>query len=265
LSDAAIVAYLAVLGVAVGSFLNVAIDRLPRGESLVYGKSHCDNCGRRIALYDLTPLLAYLWLVGRCRYCRTKIPMRVPVVEATAGTLFGVAAYLYGFNLETLVVIVNISVLLVVFFIDLEHKLIFPLVIFSGLLFAFASFPWGPIGREYSTGEAFVRSLSGAGTGLLVMGAIYYAGRLVWRREAIGFGDVELALLMGAALGFPHILAAFLITAIVGGLAAIGLILFKGMKRQDIIPYGPFLAASAILLLLARDNAYGWYLDLLGR
>lgn len=122
MSDVSLVSFLSVLGVAVGSFLNVAIDRLPRGESLVLGKSHCDECGRRIALYDLTPVLAFVWLRGRCRYCRARIPARVPVVEATTGALFGVAAYLYGTNVETLIAIVNISVLLVVFFIDLEQS-----------------------------------------------------------------------------------------------------------------------------------------------
>ncbi|MBM3924757.1 MAG: prepilin peptidase [SAR202 cluster bacterium] len=260
MTDASLIAYLAVVGVAVGSFMNVAIDRLPRGESLVSGKSHCDACSKRIELYALTPLLAYLWLRGRCRYCGARIPVRVPVVEAGAGALFGAAAYLYGANVETLIAIVNISVFLIIFFIDMEHRLILNKVLLAAFPVALVTFPWGPVGMEHSVGEAYLRCLVGVGTGFGAMLLVYVASR-----GGMGEGDVKMGGLMGAVLGFPHILAAFFIAFVVSGLTALALMKIRGMKRKDVMPFGPFLAASAIALLLAGEGAYGWYLDLLGR
>jgi len=256
-TEAVYIVYMTLIGVAVGSFLNVVVDRLPLGQSLVRGRSHCDACLHPLAFYDLVPLFSYLWLRGRCRYCTAKIPWRVPLVEAVAGALFGWTAYQFGASLETFVVLLSICVLIVIFFIDLEHQLILNVVLLVSLPVIAVLFPFGSIGSEYNAGEAYLRVLAGIGLGFGVMLVIY-----IVFRGAMGEGDVKMGALMGAAVGYPQVLAAFFVAFVASGLVALGLMAFRGAGRKDAVPFGPFLAASVIAVLLARENLYSWYLDL---
>ena len=257
MTEIVFITLLTLVGVSVGSFLNVAIDRLPVGGSLVRHRSRCDLCYHPIAFYDMVPLLSYMWLSGRCRYCRTRIPLRVPFVEAIAGAFFGWTAYQFGTSWETLVVLLNICVFIVIFFIDLERQLILNKVLLVSLPVLLALFPFGSIGSDYSVAGAYWRVLAGVGLGFGVMLVIYIVSR-----GAIGEGDVKMGALMGAAAGYPQVLAALFLAFVVSGLVALALIGLRGMGRKDLMPFGPFLAASAIVVLLARENLYSWYLDL---
>jgi len=133
LTEALFIIYMTLTGMAFGSFLNLAIDRLPKGESLISAQSHCDSCQRPIAFYDLVPVLNYLWLGGRCRYCKARVPWRLPLVEVVTAALFGWTAYQFSISVETFVALLNICIFIVIFFIDLEQRLILNKVLLVSL------------------------------------------------------------------------------------------------------------------------------------
>ena len=214
--DAPFVLYMALTGLAVGSFLNLAIDRLPLNRSIVSPPSYCEHCQRRIPPLDLVPLFSYLWLRGRCRFCRSSIPWRAPVVESGTGILFGLAAYLTGPTLITLVTLVFISVFIVIIFIDLEHQLILNKVVLPGAVVAFLIFPFGPAGEGMGLGEALARSIGGGSLGFIAILVIYLLSR-----GGMGERDVKLAALVGLTNGFPQIVITLLLSFISGGVVAI--------------------------------------------
>lgn len=248
------------LGLFVGSFLNVCIDRLPRGQSIAYPPSHCAGCRHKLGFFDLIPLLSYLWLRGRCRYCGTAITRRIPVVEAATGLLFSLLYWKYGAGIELIIILIYTCIFLVIFLIDLEHMLVLDVVVFPGMLVALAaSFFWpgiqglgllpaAPLDRVLS-------SLAGGVIGLAAMALPY----VVYRR-GMGMGDIKLAALIGLATGFPLIFVALLLAVISGGLIAGILLLSKIKKRTDAIPFAPFLAVAAMVTLLWGQNILKWYL-----
>ncbi len=250
----------ALLGLFVGSFLNVCIDRLPRGQSIVYPPSHCASCQHKLGFFDLFPLLSFLWLRGKCRYCGTFIPRRIPVVEAVTGLLFSLFFWKYGLGLELIIILVYTCIFLVIFFVDLEHMLVLDVIVFPGMLLALAaSFFWpGVTGLGLLPGAPFDRilsSLAGGAIGLAAMALPY----VVYRR-GMGMGDIKLAALIGLATGFPSIFVALLLAVISGGLIAGVLLLSKIKKRTDAIPFAPFLAAAAMVALLWGQEILVWYL-----
>ena len=254
--DAAFITYIALLGAAVGSFLNLSIDRLPLGLSLVSPPSRCDRCQRRIPLIDLVPLVNFAWLRGKCRYCKATIPIRVPVVEVLCAALFGLVAWKHGSSASTWVMVFYVSLFVAIFFIDLEQGLILNKVVFPGLAAAFVLFPFGIGGEERSVARAFALSAAGGGVGFGVMLLIYLASR-----GGMGEGDVKLGALMGVALGLRLVPAALYIAFITGGLVAVFLLLSKVKGRKEAVPFGPFLAAGTIAALLAGERIASWYLD----
>ncbi|MBI2165520.1 MAG: prepilin peptidase [Chloroflexi bacterium] len=260
MSQAAFIFYIVLSGLAVGSFLNVVIDRLPRGQSIVGVASHCEACQRPVAFYDLVPLLSYLWLRGRCRYCQARIPARLPVVEAATGALFGWTAYQHGASLTTVVALLGMGFLLVIFFTDLEYRLILNKVVLPGAVLLLALFPFGPIGREQSLWASYLSGVEGVALGFGVMLLIYVASR-----GGMGEGDVKLGALIGAVSGFPGVLATLWYAFVVGGIAALALIGAGKRSRKDMMPYGLFMAGAAIAILLGGENIYSWYVDLLTR
>lgn len=249
--------YMALTGLAVGSFLNLVIDRMPLGQSIISPPSHCPGCQRHIPPWDLVPLLSYLWLRGRCRYCRATIPWRLPVVEVGTGVLFGLVAYLTGSSIDTLVVLVYACFFVVIIFIDLDHRLILNKIVFPGMIIALPLFPLGPTGGEVWLGEAYLRSAVGGLLGFFAMLVIYLLSR-----GGMGEGDVKLGALAGLATGFPQMIVTLLMSFISGGIVAFLLLLLRRKSRKDVMPFGPFFAGSAIVTLLAGEEILDWYLDL---
>lgn len=260
MTEATFAFYMALVGLAIGSFLNVLVDRLPKGESIVHPPSHCPHCHHAIAFYDLIPAFNYLWLRGRCRYCQAPIPIRLPIVEATTGALFAWVSLHFGLSLSTLVVLLNVCIFIVIFLIDLEHHLILNKLLFSSLPVLFALFPSGPIGTHLSVPAAYLSALEGTGLGVGVMLVIFLLSR-----GAIGEGDVKLGALMGAAVGFPYVISALWLGFVSAGATALTLIALKRKTMKDMMPFGPFLAAGVMAVLLAGDNLFSWYLSLLSR
>ena len=262
----------ALFGTAIGSFLNVCIDRLPMGRSLLYPSSHCEICQHPLSPKDLIPVFSYIWLHGRCRYCQAHIPLRLPVIEATTALLFSLLYWKFGFGLELGISLVYTSLLIVIFVIDLENQLVLNKITYPAMALAFAlSFFWpgvrevnglgaGTINQAVSSvaGEAVggaVLSLAGGVLGLIAMALpfiIYPSG--------MGFGDVKLGALVGLMTGYPLVIIAMLLSWIGGGLVAAILLVFKIKSRKDPIPSATFMAASALVTLLWGPAIWEWYL-----
>ena len=247
------------IGLAVGSFLNVCIDRLPKKDSLVSGRSHCDSCGRELRPAELVPVLSYVVLKGRCRTCGARIPARVVLVEAATGALFGVLVAVYGVTSAAVVLAIYGCILLVVFVIDLDHKLILNAVVYPSIILALAVAaivppPWlGSIGPI-----PLVSAILGAVTGFGLLFVIALVAR-----GGMGWGDVKFAAFMGAATGFPLVIVALFVGIVVGGLAGI-LLLVTGKKgRKQGIPFGPFLAIGTMAAMLWGPQMLAWYLGMM--
>ncbi|MFB0559413.1 MAG: A24 family peptidase [Dehalococcoidales bacterium] len=236
------------LGLSAGSFLNVCIDRLPQEQSIIKPPSHCAACNHKLGILDLIPLFSYLWLRGRCRYCRAPIPLRLPIVEGITGLLFALLYWKFGLGLELGISLVYACLLTVIFVIDLENQLVLNKVIYPGMALAFAfSFFWPGLG--------VLRSLAGGALGLAAMALPF----IIYRR-GMGMGDVKLGALVGLIAGYPLVIVALLLSVITGGLVAAGLLAFKIKKRKDPIPFAPFLATSTMVTLLWGQAIYQWYL-----
>lgn len=249
----------ALLGLLVGSFLNVCIDRLPRGQSITGPRSRCDACGRTLGPLDLVPVISYLWLRGRCRYCGVRIPPRVPLVEGITGLTFALLSWKFGPGLELIIALFYASLFLVITVIDLEHMLVLDRIVFPSMVLAlFFSFFWPGVAElrlpvTWISGK-LVSSLAGGAIGMAAMALPY----VIYRR-GMGFGDVKLGALVGLASGFPAVVVALLLAVISGGLIAAILLILKIKKRTDPIPFAPFLAVAAVVALLWGNTIYFWY------
>jgi len=246
-------------GLLVGSFLNLCIDRLPGGKSIVRPGSHCDSCNQSLKAIDLVPVFSYIWLRGRCRYCGARIPLRSPIVEFATAAIFAFLAWHYGLSLELAFAVVYAAIFIVIFAIDLEQELILNIVVFPAMILAFAfSFFWGGFEEFWPRiGPGFVLSaLLGGAVGFVLMLLPY----LLTRGRGMGYGDVKLAALIGLMSGFPLVLVALLVGIIAGGLVAVFLLLSRMVKsRKAAIPYGPFLAAGAMVALIWGDKIFQWW------
>lgn len=243
-----------VLGAIVGSFLNVCIYRIPAGLSIVSPPSHCPKCESRIRWYQNIPILSYLFLRGRCGFCRVEIPARYALVEAMSGLLFVVVLYHFGLSLATLVYWLFVAVLLVVTFIDLDHQIIPDVISLPGIAVGFlCSFavPW----------LSWVDSLLGIllGGGLLL--AIAWLYEVLTKREGMGGGDVKLLGMIGAFLGWQAIFPVIFFASFGGTLIGIPLMLLKGEGSRFALPFGPFLALAAGVYLFWGHDILSWYLS----
>lgn len=269
-------------GLVFGSFANVCIWRIPRGEEVVRTPSHCPDCRAPIKWFDNIPVLSYLALGGRCRSCRRPIGWRYPVVEFISGILFLAMFLKYGLEPRLAVALIFGWSLMVVSFIDLKHYVIPDVISLPGLGLglvlaglATAGVPLfldplapplaGPVG-----GRALfpiLESLLGAALGGGLLMAAAWAGKLAFRQEAMGGGDVKLAAMMGAFLGWKALMFAMFSAFLAGSLAGLALILLGRVRaRRAVVPFGPFLALGALAALFLSRPVVAWYLDLiLGR
>jgi leader peptidase (prepilin peptidase)/N-methyltransferase len=238
------------LGAAIGSFVNVVVYRLPAGLSLVHPPSRCPRCGTRLAPKDNIPVLGWLWLKGRCRYCRSPISPRYPIVETLTGTLFLLAFWQFGYSWQTLGCWVLASWLLALSLIDFDTlTLPNPLTqsgLVAGLLFQ-ATQGMAATGHWQLAASALMNGVIGAVVGIWLLDGIALIGSWLLGQAAMGAGDAKLAAMLGAWLGWqPLLLAGFLACAlgvVVGG----GAIALGWLDRRQPIPFGPFLALGALI------------------
>jgi leader peptidase (prepilin peptidase)/N-methyltransferase len=238
------------LGAVVGSFLNVVIWRLPRGESVVAPPSHCPACGAGIRWYDNVPVLGWLLLMGRCRACKAPISPEYPLVEAANGALYGVLVWRFGPVPELPVYMLLVSALLALAVIDLHHKILPDRITLPGIVVGLAAAATLlPLG--------IVQALAGA-----VLGGGLFFAIAVLSRGGMGGGDIKLMAMIGAFLGWQAVLLTTLLASVVGGLVGVVLMAAFGKGRKYAVPFGPFLTAAALVCLLWGDRMIAWYLGL---
>ena len=245
---------LGIFGAAVGSFINVCVDRLPNNISLMRPSSHCDACQKRLTALDLIPVISYLILRGRCRSCGARIPLRVLLVEIGCGLFTAFVFLEKGLTVDFALIIFYAYIFITIGLIDLDHqlilnKIVYPSVVIALLLDAFIA------------QRGIVNSLEGAGVGAVII-LIPFLATL---GKGMGLGDVKMALLMGLAVGFGEIFVAVLSGIILGGLAAIILLALRIKKRQEVIPFGPFLSVATIVSLLWGTDILHWWLGIFTR
>ncbi len=247
----------ALLGLAIGSFLNVCIDRLPQNKSIVLPPSHCEACQHKLAAKDNIPVFSYLRLRGRCRYCQASIPRRIFWVELATGLIFALLYWHYGLSAELGVMAFYACLFIIIFVIDLEQGLILNKVVYPGMVVALllSLYPWPWLTDSIVMRVAYAALGGGIGFALFLVIAIVSRGGMGW-------GDVKLAALIGLATGFPLVLLAIIMGAIIGGIVAVVLMIAKKRKRRETIPFGPFLALAAMVTLLWGSNILSWYLGL---
>ena len=239
-------------GLVIGSFLNVLIYRLPRGKTVVFGRSECPACGRAIAWHDNVPLLGYLVLRGRCRSCRARIPARYPMVEAATGVIGGLVAWFLGATAESIWAFVFFSLLLVITLVDWSHRIIPDSLSLGGMVF-------GWIGAVVRPDMTFVDSLVGAVVGGGVLFAVAAVYRAVRKAEGMGGGDVKLLAMIGAFLGWRMVFPVLILASLFGALYGIWLIC-RGASTRTAVPFGSFLAPSAALVYVFGASVWDFYL-----
>lgn len=242
-------------GLIIGSFINVCIWRLPREESVIFPASHCPGCNALIRPADNIPVLSYLWLRGRCRACKVAISARYPAIELLHGLVALLIVYRFGFTAEAAVWGVVSAALIAVIFIDLDHQIIPDLITLPGMAL-------GLIAASTLLSTGWVDSL----TGLLLGGGLFYAvavlSEKILKKEGMGGGDIKLIAMIGAFLGWRGMLLTILLASFSG--SVIGLLLIaRGRDRSAPIPFGPFLAIGAMIVLFFGDAILSWYADVI--
>ena len=248
----------AILGLAVGSFLNVCIDRLPQNKSIAFPPSHCEACQHKLAAKDLIPVFSYLRLRGRCRYCGASVPRRLFWVELATGVVFALLAWHYGLSPALGIMAFYACLFIIIFVIDLEHGLILNKVVYPSLVVALllALLP-----RPWLT-QWIVAGIANAAIGGAI-GFVLFLLIAIVSRGGMGWGDVKLAALIGLATGFPLVFLSILMAAILGGIVAVAMMIAKKRQRRQTVPFGPFLAVAAMVTMLWGSNILSWYLGLM--
>lgn len=240
-----------------GSFLNVVIHRLPRKESIVFPPSRCTSCGSGIAPWDNIPILSWLLLGGKCRNCRAPINVRYPLVEAAAAILTGLVVWKYGFTMASVGYTWFCLALLAITLIDLEHRIIPDAISLPGTIIGFLFVRW----TEVTWVEAAIGAAAGFGV-LLLVGVVY---EKVTGVEGMGGGDIKMAAMMGAFLGWKGVLLTIFIGSFLGSVAGV-IAMSRGKGgRRTALPFGTFLAPGALLVLFFGNSLINWYLGLVLR
>jgi leader peptidase (prepilin peptidase)/N-methyltransferase len=234
----------AVFGLIVGSFLNVVIYRLPRGESIAYPSSHCPSCSHSLSALENVPLLSWIIQGGRCRHCKAPISSRYPLVEALTAALFSLTALTYGVSFDAIAIAVLAATLVTVVFIDVDHLLILDVVLAPAAVIGLA---------EAIAGGRIIDALLGALAGAAIFGLLF----LITRGAGMGLGDAKLALVIGLFLGLHLAVAATAFSFIFGSLLMLPVLAAGSRGRRDAVPFGPFLVLGAIAALYA-PNALAW-------
>ena len=237
-------------GLMTGSFVGLVAHRMPRGDSVVGGRSMCDSCGVQIAAYDNVPVLSWLMLRGRCRSCGTRIPVRYLLVELALGAAFAVTAVVFHDEPATLALgLVFVAMLAAITLTDLEQRIIPNRILLAGAVAGIA------IAAATDPSSLPERGISAAAAGgLLLLIALAYP-------RGMGMGDVKLAFVMGIFLG-SAVSVALAIAVIAGSVVGIGVVANQGSgARKQAVPFGPFLALGGVVALLAGDQLLNTYLN----
>jgi leader peptidase (prepilin peptidase)/N-methyltransferase len=244
-----------IFGSIVGSFLNVCIYRIPRNLSVITPSSRCPSCNSPIMPWDNIPLISYIFLRGRCRECKSNISFRYPLVESLNASLYVLVLWRFGFMWHSLIYFLFCSVLLVIFFIDLDFQIIPDRITLPCILI-------GLIAGSFLLPDPFLRySLLGykaSVIGFLTGGGLFYAVAVL-SRGGMGGGDIKMMAMVGSFMGWKGALLTTFLGSLTGAAIGIFLMVFKGKGRKTKIPFGPFLALGAIITLFYGQEIFFWY------
>ncbi len=243
-----------ILGLLIGSFLNVCIYRLPRKESIVFPFSHCPSCKTPIKTYDNIPIISFLLLRGRCRACQSAISWQYPIVEFLHAIGYLLILRQFGPSFEMPIYAIFFSALLTITVIDLQHQIIPDRITLPGMVLGLIAgstvLPPGPR-------DSFL--------GLLLGGGLFYLIAVLslafLKKEGMGGGDIKLVAMIGSILGWQGMLFAIFAASTIGSIVGVTLIATKIRSRQDQIPFGPFLALGALLSLFFGNDILNWYFN----
>jgi len=265
------------LGLVMGSFYNVCIYRIPLDRSVISPPSACPSCGHRLNYLDMIPVLSHFFLRGRCRYCKTKVSVRYSLVELLTGLLFLVSFLQTGFSLELPFFLIFISFMIIITFIDLDHRIIPDRFFVAGIILAILYLFMPLISGENFIGQLFVyktdiskfsdlpfmSAIFGAliGGGSLLL--IDFSGRIIFKKESMGFGDVKLMIWIGFFLGNPAVILALLFAIWSGAIVGVYLLRKRKIDGEDdrYMPFGPFLIFGSVIAMLFADKIINWYVN----
>ena len=251
-----ILIYLFIVGLFFGSFYNVVALRLSNNESIIYPGSHCVNCNHKLSWYELIPVFSYIGLRGKCKKCKVKISIQYPLIELLTGTLFALSYYIFGFTVNTLISIVLSSLVVITLVSDFKYMIILDeALIISGLFLVILFFIQGGLAK---VGHQLLYGLL---LFLLVL-LIKILGDRAFKQESLGWGDVKLSFIAGLALGIKvgviYIFAASF-------LALPYALYFTIRKKEAIVPFGPFLVLSMLILFWNMNHVLLFIKTMLGR
>ncbi|NMG21471.1 prepilin peptidase [Brasilonema bromeliae] len=261
------------LGTSIGSFINVIVYRLPIGLSIIFPPSHCPHCLNQLKPYDNVPLLGWLWLRGRCRYCKRKISIRYPVVEGVTGFLFLFVFWMLKFSPYTVGYWAFCSWLLALSLIDLDTMTLPNSLTKSGLVVGIIFHMvcgFLPEASWVGLVHHLKMAIGGGVLGLWLFDAIAIIGSIVFGKTAMGTGDTKLAAMMGVWLGWKYLLLASFLACLVGVVVSGGKMILSqhssriplSQKWGEKIPFGPFLACGAVISLFGGEAILSFYLQL---
>ena len=234
-----------IMGTVFGSFYNVVGYRVPKGESIVYPPSHCPKCNHKLGPLELIPILSYIFLGGKCKNCKNKISCFYPIFEFASGVLFALSYIKFGFSLDCLLAICFISMLLIIIISDYQTMIIpdSVLLIFGLMIIVIKYFIVGYPSILYSLLDGVIA--------FIIMLCVKLLGDFIFKRESMGGGDIKLMGIFGIMFGYLVSMFSLFIASVIG--LPISILLLKKSKTHE-IPFGPFLAIAAIIILLTGFN-----------
>lgn len=259
--------YTAIFGLVIGSFLNVCICRIPENQSVISRSSHCTSCGTRLKPIDLVPVFSYLFLRGSCRYCGNKVSVRYPIVEMLTAAAFVILFYRFSLSVEYVAAAFLSCILICIFFIDLDYRIIpnefiaAGLVVGSVLLVLNMFHPMGSFaGRVWY--DPILGMLCGAG----ILALVSLLGRLIYKTDdAMGMGDIKLMAVCGLFLGWRLSILSLLLSVVSAALVSLVLIGLKKHGIKSTIAFGPFISIGVFISVICGWNIIDLYIGLVFR
>lgn len=248
-----------IFGLLIGSFLNVCIYRIPKGETIVTGRSHCMNCNQDLRWYDLLPLVSFLLLGGKCRYCKTKLPAQYPIIELVNGLFYVLVFYIHGWQSSSIILLniiytLSISVLIVVSVIDYRTYTIPGILNKSLLVLSFIAVIIKYFGTDRST-SILLDHIIGFFAISTFLAIIFY----LTNGRGIGGGDVKLMASAGLLLGWKLVILSFILGAVFA--AVIHILKMRLMNAENTLAFGPYLSAGIVVSLLFGNDIINWYIN----
>ncbi|MEG0773374.1 prepilin peptidase [Clostridium sp.] len=249
--------YIFLIGALIGSFLNVCIYRIPRGESIAFPPSHCTNCNTKIKHYDLIPILSYIFLRGKCRNCKSKVSAIYPLIELFTAIIFLLLYKKYGLTIDFFSFAIFTCFLIVIGMIDYFTQDVYTITTYSGIgigvIFVLI---------KYFRGENVLSYIYGAAFGGVFLLITIILGKFIMKREAMGFGDFDICILTGVYLGFYPNIFMLILASSFGSLIIISLIALKLRNRNDPFAFGPFLSVASIVVMLYGNSLFEIYMKI---